>query len=225
MTLTTENAHFAPLIAEIEAVKAAPALVPGQPLAHYPDRNDFNLACPLFYKREEFVKTYGFMMPTAEVIDVLTGMLAKQKTLEAGSGSGWLADQLSQRGIDIEAADWTDYRLPKTQGRRKGYPFEQVFRLDHHGDATRLLPGTYGTILLVWPNLGSAFAAKIAQRMSTGQRLIYCGEGQGGCTANEHFFEILKADFIVDRLASARLNAHHWQFPGIHDRWLVLSKQ
>jgi hypothetical protein len=217
--------NHADILEDFEAARTALPLQPGLPLATYPAADDFSLSLVLHFQRDEFLRTYGFLMPTAEVLSELTTLLAGKKVLEAGSGTGWLADQLARRGISIEAADWADYRLPRPEADCHGYPMRQVFRLDHYLDAATLLPGQYNAILLIWPNLASPLAANIARAMAPGQTLFFCGEGRGGCTADADFFDLLATDFELDEAASVAVNQGHWRFPGMHDRWWVGTKK
>jgi len=69
--------------------------------------------------------------------------------------------------------------------------------------------------------------------MSPGQTLIYQGEGRGGCTADDAFFQHLESVheetgeslWIPLQSLSQRLNECHFRFSGMHDRWQVWEKQ
>lgn len=61
--------------------------------------------------------------------------------------------------------------------------------------------------------------------MKPGQMLVFEGEGEGGCTGDDAFFELLSSSFAEHVAQSRRLNAGHVQFPGIHDRWSVGVKR
>ena len=178
----------------------------------------------LFAQRRRFLAEIGFCLATAEVIDALAALLAARKVLEAGSGSGWLAARLGERGIDILAADWTDYRTVD-RSRKRGYPVREVFRLDYHGNAVDLLPGDYDTMLLVWPNYETQFAQNVACAMRTGQTLIYEGEAEGGCTADQGFFQHLRDSSNPSVSEMAELNKNHRTFPGVHDKWWIGTKR
>jgi SAM-dependent methyltransferase len=158
------------------------------------------------------------------VIDALATLLAGKKVLDAGSGSGWLAARLGERGINILASDWTDYRTADRSSKR-GYPIREVFRLDYHGNAVDLLPGDYDTVLLVWPNYATQFAENVARAMRSGQTLIYEGESQGGCTADKEFFQHLRNSFNPSVYEMAELDKNHRTFPGVHDKWWIGTKR
>ena len=212
--------------AELEAAEQAGSLLPGLPAASYcagdmldqPEQLD-----ALYYQRKRYNREFGFCLFTAECILALAVLCKGKQVLEAGSGTGWLADQLAQQGIAITAADWTDYRQPRDKNR--GYPMQSVFRLDHHGDAVALLPGNFDVVLLVWPNLNTPFGEDIAHAMCSGQIMILEGEEKGGSTATDAFFDILSADFEFLDDDTLSLNEHHRTFPGLHDRWHILRKK
>ncbi len=204
------------ILAKPESAKQIAPLLPGLPAASYPsgdllDQPDELDA--LYQQRKRYNREFGFCLFTAECVFTLVALCKSKKVLEAGSGSGWLADQLAQQGIEIIAADWTDYRQPRD--KRRGYPMRSVFRLDHHGDAAALLPGSFDVVLLVWPNLGTPFGEQVAHAMRSGQVMILEGEEKGGNTATDEFFDALSADFERLDAETQALNEHHRTFPGL----------
>ncbi len=214
------------ILAKLEAAEQIVPLLPGLPATSYPsgdlldETDEFDV---LFYQRKRYNREFGFCLFTTECVFILTALCKGKNVLEAGSGSGWLADQLAQQGIAITAADWTDYRQPRD--KQRGYPMQSVFRLDYHGDAVALLPGSFDVVLLVWPNLGTPFGEKVAHAMRSGQVIILEGEEKGGNTATDAFFDVLSADFERLETETLALNEHHRTFPGLHDRWQVLRKK
>ncbi len=213
--------------AELEAAEQAEPLLPGLPAASYvsgdlsDQPNEYDV---LYRQRKRYNREFGFCLFTAECISSLASLCQGKKVLEAGSGSGWLADQLAQHGIAITAADWTDYRR-QPHDTKRGYPMRSVFRLDHHGDAVALLPGSFDVVLLVWPNLNTPFGEQVAHAMRSGQVMILEGEEKGGSTATDEFFDVLSANFECLGTETLALNEHHRTFPGLHDRWQILRKK
>ena len=200
-------------------------VLPGLPAASY--YSDDLLNQPeqfdaISSQRRRYRREFGFCLFTAECILFLAVLCKDKKVLEAGSGSGWLADQLAQREVQITAADCTDYR--QSGARIRGYPMRSVFRLDHYGDAVALLPGCFDVVLLVWPNFNKPFAEHIALAMRPGQIMIFEGEKKGGCTATDAFFNLLSTSFECLTVETRVLNEHHRAFPGLHDQWQILRK-
>jgi len=214
------------ILAELEVAEQAGPLQPGLPAASYFSADLLDqpeqFGVP-YHQRKRYNREFGFCLFTAECIFSLAALCKGKKVLEAGSGSGWLADHLAQQGIAITAADWTDYR--QARDTKRGYPMRSVYRLDHHGEAVSLLPGNFDVVLLVWPNLGTPFGEQVAHAMRSGQIMILEGDEKGGNTATEKFFDVLNADFERLDAETKALNEHHRTFPGQHDRWQVLRKK
>lgn len=209
----------------LEVIERMVSLLPGLPAASY---YSGDLTCQseqfdaLCFQRWRYQREFGFCLFTAECVFALASLCQGKRVLEAGSGSGWLADQLAQQGIEITAADWTDYSQPRDKNR--GYPMRSIFRLDYHGDAVALLPGGFDVVLLVWPNLGTPFSEHVAYAMRSGQIMVFAGEAKGGCTATDEFFSVLSTDFEYLNAETMALNEHHRTFPGLHDHWQILRK-
>jgi hypothetical protein len=69
------------------------------------------------------------------------------------------------------------------------------------------------TLLMVWPSYNEDWPAQTLEKFQEagGQRLIYVGEGSGGCTANDRFHSLLEESWeSVDSLSIPQ-----WQ--GLHD--------
>jgi hypothetical protein len=214
------------ILAELEAAELAGPLLPGLPAVSYPSGDLLDQPeklSVLWYQRKRYNREFGFCLFTAECIISLAALCKGKRVLDAGSGSGWLSNRLAQQGIAITAADWTDYLQPRD--KQHGYPMRSVFRLDHHGDAVALLPGNFDLVLLVWPNLDTPFGEQVAHALRSGQIMILEGEGKGGNTATEEFFDVLSVDFERLDAETLALNEHHRTFPGLHDRWQVLRKK
>ncbi|KMS64604.1 hypothetical protein BVRB_018580, partial [Beta vulgaris subsp. vulgaris] len=208
----------------------AALLVPGLPYSEYVDLldadstwGDMYANCIAYGFRPRFIQEFGYAIFTAEVVDSLVSLLTSKKVLEAGCGTGWLAAELTKRGVDIVAADHIDYRKPPADHQQ--YNFRRVYQLDYHGDAVKLLPGEFDVVLIIWPNLDDSFAADVAKAMRPGQMMIYEGEGPYGATADDVFFEILESEFECLKSETDALNDNHRVFSSLHDYWQVVIKK
>lgn len=177
-----------------------------------------DLCIPALMARPQYNRKYGFPYITKECAQALSALIGSEPTLDAGSGTGFISQELCRLNptAQVVAAEWDG---------EKGYGFAEIFKRDHHGDAVALLPGQFRFVLLSWPNYDSPFALNVANAMAPGQILIYQGEHQGGCTANDDFFEVLEREWDLLPKPTSTLNQHHHQFAAIHDVWMVLQKQ
>lgn len=181
---------------------------------------------------QKFKYDYGFCLPTQEVMDLLQQIFVdfagpRCRVLDAGSGSGFISQELCKRGISAFAVDLCDY---ENRARKFGYPIIQVHQRNALGDAVQFVGQGFDAVLLVWPpyneDMGQPFALNVAQAMLPGQMLIYQGEDAGGCTGDDGFFEYLKNERVWTHRQdlSKRLNAVHIRFWGTHDYWHVYVK-
>lgn len=123
--------------------------------------------------------------------------------VEPGAGHGYWAWQLAQAGVDVVAyepavADANSFVI--------GEPWFPVQQGDHmvtagHPDRS---------LLLCWPSYSESWAAE-ALRAYKGGQLFFAGEGPGGCTADDAFFDLLDAEW--DEVADC---PYHVTYSGIH---------
>jgi len=138
-----------------------------------------------FLRREVGRKLYGFAVLTTEAIRLLK---PHAPFIEIGSGSGYWAYEMKKQGVKIVATDlvklnnniykfskkWTSVKWMTAKQAIKKYP-------DH-------------TLLIVWPCYDKPWAYE-ALKTYKGNTLVYCGEGYGGCTANDKFHELLEREW------------------------------
>lgn len=100
------------------------------------------------------------------------------------------------------------------------------YQRDHEGDSVSLVSGAFDAVLMAWPPLGQPFASDVARRMSPGETLLHLGEGLGGCTGDNAFYEELADESKWARLESEseELNAAHLCFDGMRDHWRVYRR-
>ena len=179
----------------------------------------YNFNPSRFYKgfqlRERFVKEYGFAILTRETLTALVALFGSRKVMEAGSGTGYMSKALRDAGVEVTAVD----------SNTGTYGFATPYARDIEADAVALLPGDFEAVLLVWPCYALPFGHQVISRMKPGQILVSQGEGHGGCTADDAFFEELESERwqYLDAQSDA-LNEGHVQFSGIHDRWDVYQR-
>jgi len=71
-----------------------------------------------------------------------------------------------------------------------------------------------------WPDYESDFAFDIWETMKRGSELVYIGESEGGCNANEKFFKSTHP-----YIQNINLAKNFVSFPGIHDSIHVYKKR
>ena len=143
-----------------------------------------------FMHRYEFTRNISWAIPNHNVIDQLTKFFVdKGPILEVGSGFGLWTGLLKAYGLDVVATDpFLSHGLDDVaSSQRSSKTYTDVVCMNHLKAIE-----TYNTpcLFLCWPSCGGSFAAE-ALIAFQGKYLIYIGEGLGGCTANDEFFDIL----------------------------------
>lgn len=162
-----------------------------------------------FSTRMKFISTYGFILLHNKLLTQLANFLYGKKVADIGSGSGYLSLRLLELGVNITAID--------NHSSRPDY-FKTIWKHDINQDATKMDLDSYDVIILAWPEMDDT-AFKIAQQIKPHQQLIFQGEGCGGCTANDNFFNYIEKFFKQEELFSDT----HLSFFGIHDSWNLFT--
>lgn len=154
--------------------------------------------------RWRLTKTFAWAIPTPGDIAWMVGYLGGRGVVDFGAGTGYWAWQLAQAGVDVLAFD----KEPGGNHYCAPTPFHDVRRgqvdtlliLDHDRDA----------LFLSWPPYKDPFGADLL-RAYRGDMLFYAGEPDGGCCADDDFFELLDKEW-----EEAAGSPSHATYSGIH---------
>lgn len=148
--------------------------------------------------------TWG--IPSSPALDAVARYAGK--LLELGAGSGLWSRTLAARGLDAVAVD--------SGGRNK--PRRQVFDVIPEDAVEAVSAYPDRDVLIVWPDYGSRWPARIAQLMAPGRILFYQGEYEEGCCADDEFFRLVASWEVVDRV-----EVPTWSC--LHDDWLTVWRK
>jgi len=157
--------------------------------------------------REEFEKLYMVRDKVRKLcmyalVDMnwtagLASWIGSRSVLEIMAGKGWLAKALSLHGVDIVATDTKEWH----KDAREVYPVKRMSALK----AVKRYANK-DILICSWPYMDGHFY-EACRAWEHGKPIVHIGEGYGGCTANDAFFE----NFVeVDSIAIP-------QWRGIHD--------
>lgn len=175
--------------------------------------------------RHELCREFSWAIPDPDSLDFVASYLAGG-CVEIGAGTGYWAWQLAQLGVDIVAYDI----LPPQQSGENYFHSPRVARYgdllgalrsvffdvrkgSHHAAADHL----ERALFLCWPPYNDSMAADCLT-CYLGNRLVFIGESEGGCTGGETFFAKLGRDW--HEVASHR----PVQWWGIHD-WITVYER
>lgn len=187
MVKTTASSEFYDAIRQ-----AGPSFYPDLSWNHMGEYDDYQ-------KRGRFVKEYAWALPSPDVIRAIVAFADGGTILEIGAGSGLWAHLLREAGAEIRATDVEPWDTT--------YTF--VAQLSAT-EALALYPDAH-VLMLCWPPYADPLGA-LALAVFTGDRLVYIGEGEGGCTGDDTFHAMLSEFWEVEE-PSAMLP----QWPGLHD--------
>lgn len=161
----------------------------------------------MFY-RDKYIEQVGFARISKDWVKPLARWVDKRKCLEVMSGSGALSYALRNEGVLIKATDDFSWNKPFR-------PWLNVEDID-----CILAVEKYGLevdfIICSWPYMDdTAYRLLLKMReVNPKCRLIYIGEGYGGCTADDNFFDIAVEDDVKGFYEAVKKFSSWW---GIHD--------
>ncbi|WP_073847607.1 hypothetical protein [Amycolatopsis sp. CB00013] len=145
---------------------------------------------------------YAYAIPSPETLEWVSTESAGRPLIELGSGRGYWAAQLAQRGLKIEAYDFepphatNNPSFPSAQGQRDEWHQVRTmeeFQQQHQDQENTIL-------FLCWPpGWGNEMASDSlhAFEKAGGAEMIYVGEPKGGKTANDQFFDLLSKNWTL----------------------------
>jgi hypothetical protein len=185
--------------------------------------------------RKELVKPYSWAITDPAAVAFVVEHCGP-RVVEVGAGTGYWAWQLSQRGVDVvaydkappdmEPNDWHCHRYDDVRPVGTRETWHPVLRGD--GPSVSAVHSDR-TLFLCWPPYGDEMAADTLAAYS-GDRLVYIGEGYGGCTGDGRFHAMLGDRYDEDEPqyppASWREVATHRpvQWWGLHD-WISVYER
>jgi len=152
--------------------------------------------------RDRLAKTYAWSIPTPGDIAWLKTQLDGRGVVEIGAGTGYWAWQLSQAEVDVLAFDIAPLSNHWC-GEIQYHPVTE-------GGPEHAAEYPTRALMLCWPPYDSPMAVE-SLRAYQGDTLIYIGEQECGCTANDDFFKELESGWHHVGSSPA-----HVTFGGIH---------
>jgi hypothetical protein len=138
---------------------------------------------------------------TEDDLEWIASKLSKWNVVELGAGTGWLSDQLHQRGIKILATDlWLPRQNPYQLHRHHCY----IKEISAKEAVTSYLNAD--CFLCSWPCYGESWAAEALASIPKGAEFLYIGQERDGLCANTEFFDILEENYnLLDALPATLL--------------------
>lgn len=167
-------------------------------------------------QRDYLVRKYAWAIPDPTSLAFVTEHLGK-RAIEIGAGTGYWASLLTQLGVDILAYDVAPPDRIVNQFFDREKLSEAMYFNVAIGDPAVLVEHSDRALFLCWPPYSEDMAYRCLQSYQ-GKRLVFIGEGEGGCTGDDAFFEEL--DKHWNEVADHRIA----QWYGINDRVYVYDR-
>jgi|SRR5579859_160419 len=187
-------------------------------------------------QRERLVRQYAWAIPDPATLQFVAEH-AHGPVVEMGSGTGYWSWQLEQLGIHVTPYDiappdkvFNRFHAPpcvsiqdpqvlrevrdELLAGKQPHILSKIWNVVYQGTPEVLARYPDRTLFLCWPPYGGSMATECLEHYK-GDRLIYIGEGQGGCNADDNFFAALEKDW--EEVASHR----PIQWEAIHD-WVTV---
>jgi hypothetical protein len=169
-----------------------------------------NACCDEFSRRDLFVKTFAWAVPSPEAIAAMAEFAGTARIVEINAGRGLWAHLLQLAGANIIATDL----VPPPD------PFATVRQMSAVMAAQQYLDSS-GVLMTCWPDYLQSYAADAltwALQHHRIAKVIYIGEDEDGCTGDGELHRILARDFTL--IESVEIP----QWFGIHDAVYLYSK-
>lgn len=174
---------------------------------------DFLRSARVYESRWDLARKYAFTIPDPPTLEFIL-RYGRDGILDPMAGTGYWAWMLNQLGVDVLAYDQHPPDLVQNFYHHRNPVHFPVRR--GHAQWVAKRRGRGRTLLLSWPPMNRDGAETVAS--FTGDRIIYIGEGPGGCCGDDALFELL--DSRWREVATHR----PVQWSGIHDYVVVYDR-
>lgn len=158
-----------------------------------------------FLFRDKLVKIYAWAITDPQAIKAIVGATKDIGIVEIGAGRGYWASILTDCGVSVVA-----YDTGKDDGIGSYYPV---------GNAGAEVTSSHKdrALFLCWPPYGTSMAYDCVSQYK-GNILIYIGEDEGGCNADDKFFDFVSDKFKLD----GTIRMAQWE--GLHDDLYIYKR-
>lgn len=165
-----------------------------------------------FSERHQFITDFGFALVTDKETELIAHA-CDRTILSLGCGTGYIDEFLRFQGLDVISTD-------PVAIHKNSYGFQHEYgEKIHRLSAKRALKATPNVdVLLSWPCYDKEWAFNAVNLLPVGAKIIYIGEGHGGCTGSDQFHNFL--DMKCNELYHSAMA----QWYGIHDNLTIYER-
>lgn len=163
-----------------------------------------------FERRQFYCSNFSWAFITIKELRILSKIISDKSVLSIGSGYAFIEKGLQLLGINIIPTD--SYVHPMTN---VVYTWTNVEVLNHKEAITK-----YNTDILYmsWPTYDDPYAFE-SLKLFKGNLLIYIGEPENGCTADDDFYDLLEKEWNCKQ----EIEITNWD--SIHDSIYIYERK
>jgi hypothetical protein len=176
-----------------------------------------------FEARDLFNQFMSWSVPSQSVIDAIKTFVGSACVVDYACGLGLWTYLMRANGINAKCYDpimspsrhyFVDvkYGIGHAPNIRLPAVIDAEIQMHHKRDIDQTMQQGNACLFMSWPPYDSSVAFDTLSNFR-GNKLIYIGESEGGCTADDNFFEELQSHWTVVR-HSGRIR--HWD--GMYDQ-------
>jgi hypothetical protein len=173
---------------------------------------DWHEGDPPILDRNEFVGRYAWSIPDPQSVSFVQ-QHAHNGLVDPMAGTGYWGYVLAQVGVDVVCYDLEP--PPCNTWHKDAWPWVDVEQLDA---TLAVVKHPDRTLFMSWPPYGMDIGVDTVNAYQ-GNRIIYIGEGPGGCTGNDALHQVLEEEW---REVDERVPI---QWYGLHDRITVYERR
>jgi hypothetical protein len=166
-----------------------------------------------YHMREEFVKQFSWAIPSREAVRRIVDFAENDEILEIGAGTGLWSWLISEFGGKITACDIQPIHDCLYFNNKAKYFYPVKLSNDIIS-----LAKDFKCHFYCWPSYSDSWSGEYLNTLMP-EKVVYIGEGYGGCTGDDAFHDTLSKQYeMVDEY---RLD----QWYGIHDHLSLYKKK
>lgn len=176
-------------------------------------------------EREMFRRNYAYAVPTVGAVRKIRNFFGDRHVVEVGAGRGLWGHLLRREGLDIDVTE-RDVRSKNGYQCIRGLARKPFTKL-RYVSAKQAMRRKAGGLFLVWPPYGYTSMHKKREDSPSfdalcrfkGDKVVYIGEPEGGCTGCKEFHTLLDKEFYL----MGSYGIPTWS--GLHDKVFLFERK
>ena len=156
--------------------------------------------------RQRFVRNYTWAIPSLEAICEIVKFSGAETITEVGAGKGYWAMLIAHHKGTIRCFDvkyGPNWYFGKEEDCEKLIDdsfntFYPVEFFDNQQQIEKVIQGS-NILMFCWAEYDEPWAFEYLSKIKP-EKVIYIGEQQGGCCADDKFFEYLNSEYIQEKI-------------------------